>query len=147
MQASDPHPHLTLFLTLWAVIAPLVALGVGTFLQSLVQRKQWSRDHRKEECRELLSQLAVTYFAISDWKGGLQIPGKNSLTTYNDAVAELHRVLGSRLLIAEEIEKADIRDRWTTAMTNFVTDGENDHLTATYEAIRQEIVALALIPK
>lgn len=111
MQAPDAHPHLTLFLTLWAVIAPLVALAVGSFFQAFVQRRQWRRDQRREECKQLLSQMTVTSFAIHDWK--FHVNG--SVQTCNDSIMEFQRILGSSLFIANEIQSAHINKRWSEA--------------------------------
>jgi hypothetical protein len=47
----------TLFLTIWVPLGPLVGLAIGHYLSRSQQRKHWIADNAKEEYRELLGAL------------------------------------------------------------------------------------------
>jgi hypothetical protein len=70
MRLPDLHPDLTLSLTLWAAVGPLVGLAVGYYFHTRERRKRRRCELRRAECCELLSQLAVMYIAVSDWNNG-----------------------------------------------------------------------------
>ena len=144
MPTSDPHPHVTVFITIWAVIGPVIGLFVGAFLQSRQQQKQWKRDHRIEECRELLNAITLSYVHLADLKAGLRQEGVNIAALYNDSVGELHRILGSRLLVAREINDASVSTKWTDAMEQYQRDGNITQFATDYATIRDSIVAIGL---
>jgi hypothetical protein len=100
MQPADPHPHMTLFLTLWAAIGPMVGIVVGHLLTRSWQREQWILDSRKEEFRELLSTLTMTYSLLV----------QRICTT--ESTAKASAVIRDRLYIAVEVEELKILERW-----------------------------------
>jgi hypothetical protein len=50
----------------WKYAGPLVGVLIGGWITSRNQRKQWLRDTRKQEYRELLGALAIGYHAEVD---------------------------------------------------------------------------------
>ena len=143
----DPHPHITMFYAIWAAVGPLLGLIVGAWLQARGQHQQWRRDNVRQECRELLGQLSVNLFAFIDWRKsivGRELGPEAALKAnqYSDAVLDLHRNFGSRILIADELKKANIRNRWNTATDSF--DGDLKKLNAEYERLVEEIVQIGL---
>lgn len=48
---------MTLFLTIWAAVGPLVGILVGHYLTASWQRKQWIADNQKDEYRRVLAGL------------------------------------------------------------------------------------------
>jgi hypothetical protein len=148
MQASDPHPHLTLFYSIWAAIGPLVGLGFGAWLQARGQHTQWRRDNIRQECRELLGQFSVNLFAFIDWQKSVLL-GKVDATPaavaeYDRAVLDLHRNLGSRLLIATEIKDMRIAARWEAALDRFRKHSDENELNAAYQSVIDDIVTIGL---
>ena len=47
----------TIFLTLWAAVGPLVGILIGHYLVRSWQRRQWLADNQKEEYRRVLAGL------------------------------------------------------------------------------------------
>jgi hypothetical protein len=147
MGTPDPHPHLTLFFAIWAAVGPLVGLGFGTWLQARGQHQQWRRDNVRQECRELLGQLSVNLFAFIDWHRSVSSDRVGPQAAifakqYSDAVLDLHRNFGSRILIAKEIRKARIQERWKTALDSY--SKTPNRLDDEYESIVEDIVNIGL---
>ncbi|HMH13505.1 MAG TPA: hypothetical protein VK578_10395 [Edaphobacter sp.] len=118
---------------------------VGNVFQARGQHQQWRRDNIRQECRELLGQLSVNLFAFIDWQKSLAAredgPRAAIISNqYSNAVLDLHRNFGSRILIADELNKAKIRDRWKSATDDF--DGDLKKLNAEYEKIAEEIAKI-----
>jgi hypothetical protein len=139
--------QVTLYLALWGAIGPLVGLVIGAFLQARAQHQQWRRDNIRQECRELLGQLSVNLFAFIDWQksmAGREV-GLHAATVashYSDAVLDLHRNFRSRILIADELKKANIPKRWEAAVDYF--DGDLKKLNTEYDQLTEEIVKIGL---
>lgn len=154
MQLSDPHPHMTVFLTAWAAIGPIIGLVIGNALQSRGQHKQWRRDNVRQECRELLGQLSATLFAFLDWVKVVRFEQHNGKASenaivvtqqYSEAVVNLHRNLGSRLLIANEIKDAKIALRWQKEIIEaYLNDYDDEKLDVAYQNVIAEIVKIGL---
>jgi hypothetical protein len=153
MQTQDAHPHLTVALTCWAAIGPIIGLVIGNYFQTKGQHKQWRRDNVRQECRELLGQLSVNLFALIDWTRALRFEnnsGKTNAATnaatenYDRAVVDLHRNLGSRLLIANEIKDAKISERWKAGLEDYLLDYNDEKLDAMYGSLVDDIVKIGL---
>jgi hypothetical protein len=130
--------------TLWVAVAGIFGtFGSGFMTQRMARQaehRQWGRDKRLDECKELLSQFTVTYFALTDWGTGVTPPQNDPQGKYNNEVAELHRVMGSRILIEGELKSAEIPERVEDAMERYVRDKDLKALVAEYQRLREEIV-------
>lgn len=139
-----------------AVVAVLGTLGgviIGQTMTRDAQRKQWLRDNIRQECQELLGQLSVSFFALIDWTRSLRYlsTGDNdndqtaaSSRNYDASVLDLHRNLGSRLLIANEIKNVQISQRWSEAVKNYLFDYDDIKLNSAYESMVDDIVKIGL---
>jgi len=126
------------------IVGTLSATIVGNLFQVRGQHQQWRRDNIRQECRELLGQLSVTLFATIERQrsavtGDLSPNAEAIIRQHYNAVLDLHRNLGSRILISREIRKARIKDRWAEAATAHLKDNDEKKLTQEYEAIAEEI--------
>jgi len=147
MIMPDPHPHITMFYAIWAAVGPLLGLVVGAWLQAKGQHQQWRRDNIRQECRELLGQLSVNLYAFIEWRKsivGREVgPHADTLANqYSGAVLDLHRNFRSRILIAEQLKKANIPNRWSAAVDSF--DGDLKKLNAEFDKITEEIAKIGL---
>jgi hypothetical protein len=138
----------------------VAALGIsGTLISGILgqrmsrnsEHEQWRRDNIRQECRELLGQLSVCLFALIDWTRSVRFPnqkdsGKNAAIAqqYDSSVLDLHRNLGSRLLIANEIKKAQIKKRWKDAGEDYGKDYDEQKLNSVYEKLVDKIVEIGL---
>jgi hypothetical protein len=114
------------------------------------EKRRWLADNRKEEYRELLGALTRS---TTLWIHHRGIPGPKAATEMKEA-QEAHEVaLGvilDRIFIAEEIEKANIYDLWTTALAELKNTNDIRAFSDRFEKIRHAILESALqrkIPK
>ncbi len=135
----------TLVVAGFGIAGTLGGTILGNLFQSHGQHQQWRRDNVRQECRELLSQLSVNLFTFVEWRKTLLGPnvGPQAATAtkeYSGAVFDLHRNFGSRILIADELNRANIQKRWNAAVDLF--DGDLKKLNAEYENLREDIVKI-----
>jgi hypothetical protein len=136
-----------------AVVGTLGGVVIGQSMTSNAQQKQWRRDNVRQECRELLGQFSVSVFALVAWLRYLNPSYKNSThdgdgeairRQYSASVLDLHRNLGSRVLIAIQIKEAQIGARWKTAVEAFQSDDDEVALEAAYQGLVDDIVQIGL---
>jgi hypothetical protein len=110
---------LTLTLTIWAAIGPIVGLLAGHLLSRSSQRKHWIADCKKQEYGELLRALMRHHFLLEDYLGS---PGP--------MVGELERrikereeeaaiVIKNRMFLRRQIESLGIYERWGRSIKEF----------------------------
>lgn len=138
---------ITLVVAGLGIAGTLAGTVVGNLFQSRGQHQQWRRDNVRQECRELLGQLSVNLFAFVDWQrslAGREIgpQAQNVAKQYGDAVFDLHRNFGSRILISDALKKANIPSRWKAATDSF--KGDFKKLNAEYEKIAEDIVKIGV---
>jgi hypothetical protein len=137
----------TLIVAGLGIAGTLAGAIVGNVFQSRIQHQQWRRDNARQECRELLGQLSVNLFSFIDWhksaRAGHSGPQAAAVTQqYSNAVLDLHRNLGSRILIAKELRRARIKERWRSAIGMY--DGDEKKLDDEYEKLVEDIVNIGL---
>jgi hypothetical protein len=137
----------TLIVAGLGIAGTLCGTIVGNLFQTRGQHQQWRRDNIREECRELLGQLSVNLFTFIDWRKSIvgREVGPNAATVanqYSAAVLDLHRNFRSRILIAEQLKKANIPNRWSAAVESF--DGDLRKLNAEFDKLTEEIVKIGL---
>jgi hypothetical protein len=136
--------HINLYLGFWAAAGPLVGIWLGNFLSKQNQHKQWARDNRKQEYRELLTSLSAAYLHIVQ-----QGPGENeedSIRLRNDPIRnEAFRVLHDRIFIAQEIKGADIFNKWLVVVNAYNSMGYLDlDVPDKFLLLIHELVCMAL---
>ena len=120
---------------------------VGNIFQTRGQHQQWRRDNIRRECQELLGQLSVTLFSCIDCSRGVRNGEKYADTfareeKYRHDVIDLHRNLGSRILIADDIKKAKVKDRWRIAVQRYREDRSVEKLDGEYESLVEDITTI-----
>jgi hypothetical protein len=112
----------TLFLTIWAPVGPLIGLVIGHYLSRSQQRRRWLADERTKEWRELLTTLTTSMTTIIQCRqGGRTVEMMKNHLRASVAAGE---VLSNRLLIAKEVRQRQLLDRWHEAVHSFESDGD-----------------------
>jgi hypothetical protein len=123
----------------WSVLGPLVGVLIGAWLTRRGDFKNWERENRKEECRELI--IAITHAATLAINVGSGTSGDEAYNAYLETVKTIH----DRIFIAADIEKAEILDIWAYAVSDF---GSKKIDAAAFsdrvEQIRKSIVGLVV---
>jgi hypothetical protein len=142
----------------------VAGLGIGGTLSSGIvaqwmsrssQHQEWQRDNKSQECRELLNALGTAYWALLEWNKAIiplpfPISGHTSVgdADVNDQLAvsirDLQKTFGNRLLIASEVQRAEIMRRWLDAVAEYISSRKEEKLTAVYEDLCKRIVYIAL---
>lgn len=102
----------------WAILGPLVGVLIGGYITTRTQRKQWIRDNKRTEYRELLTTIADAGGKFVVFYGTYPIVANPS---EQFAIGETARtsvdVIYNRLFIAKEIEELEIQRRWENAIS------------------------------
>lgn len=138
---------LTLGFAAWAAVGPVVGLLVGHFLTRSWEKKRWELDNRKQEAREILPALSAAYLALLNIGASRRVSGviageeeKNAWLLTHDSF----RALRDRIFLAHDLKGAKLLNRWTEAIKTFDHKNDLETLTKAYNAINDEIVALAM---
>ena len=121
----------TIFLSLWAAVGPVVGILVGAYLTKQWQREQWLADNRKEECRELLSAIARSSDALLEARSQVE----QQSVTKNDALkvswAEDRKCMilfQDRIFTAKRLNEHKIFTTWHKAGMEFLKYGDRTKL-------------------
>jgi hypothetical protein len=148
MQTQNTHPTLTLILSLWAGVGPLVGLVAGHFLTRSWQAEQWSRDRRWQEYQELLKAVTSAYMAM------IRLDAANkAMSSMPELVHETEtvkhdsfRVIRDRIIIAGELAFADILGEWNAAVVNYDADKQERKFSERFKKLNERLVDMALGP-
>ena len=117
MQSMEPHPTLTLVLSIWAGVGPFAGLLFGHYLIKKWQREQWLLDSRKVEFRELLTALndAIVHLMMFTpaYAAG---NGSEELDRLAAAQRIAMRVLADRIYIASDLRELNTTERFLEAI-------------------------------
>jgi hypothetical protein len=94
----------TVFLTIWAPVGPLVGILVGHYLTRSWERRQWIADNQKEEYKKLLGGFNRLNMSISTY----QVMGIGSLPDLKQAMEEISIAANTSLFITEFLEKTKV---------------------------------------
>jgi hypothetical protein len=115
----------TIFLTLWAPVGPLIGLLIGHFLSRSEQRRQWVADNEVKEWRELLTTLTTSFQTVVRTDKSIPaVPGEEiqRMTENLNARMLANEVLANRIFIAREVRKAELFNRWRKGLEEFDKD-------------------------
>jgi hypothetical protein len=104
-------------------------LGVGSLIGGLVQQyfsakqrhREWVKDNRKQEWRELIAVLSQSVHRILQntpdlrFDGIVAIDGKQEeqlLEAYLEADLEARRIIEDRLFISSRVQSENVLERW-----------------------------------
>jgi hypothetical protein len=145
---------LTTALTVWACIGPLA----GIYLGHRLTRQKEDREKRQSEFRELLGALATAYTMMQRYIVKMKFEGEKDaleVSTLTELESKLEqvkldsfRVLHDRIVIARELDSADIIRRWAEAFHNFERagseqEGAEKRFAERYFAIRDILLRMA----
>ena len=128
----------TIFLTIWSVVGPIVGLGVGHYLSASSERRRWIADNEKEEYRKLLGALAKINVALLE----LRSEGED-LQDLNNGMNEFSQATNTCLFINDFLEKSKVLEEIKQAVQSFITLGDLKSYQDRYWAAVNQIIASA----
>ncbi|MGH9689286.1 MAG: hypothetical protein ACRD5K_19635 [Candidatus Acidiferrales bacterium] len=102
----------------WPALGPLVGIFIGVFLTTRTQKRQWIRDNKRTEYRELLTTIAdaggkfVVYYGIEP----VVLTPSEQFEVGETARTSVD-VIYNRLFIAKAVEELGIQKRWEKAIS------------------------------
>lgn len=139
----------TIILAVWAAVGPLVGVRYGSELSKRAQREQWINDNAKQECREVLSTLTTAFAVIVRYHAvpisGPPISAQDSgeMRERDEVERRSLETLHSRLFIADELEKRQIRERWVKAIRQYEDSADHATFSREFGGISHEIRKIA----
>src|ERR1700733_1978487 len=105
----------TLIVSAVGISGALAGIVIGHFLTRSSQHKQWLRDNRKEEFRELISAMSTSMVELTLYLSSQKIPPLEPMTAYLDSEKQVLRIIGDRIFISHDIMKLNVFERYTNA--------------------------------
>jgi hypothetical protein len=136
--------QVTLYLALWGALGPLVGIIVGHVLTRSWQRKQWILDCRKEEFREVTSDLTAATIELMMFIHSQRSHLPQPQTTWLDAHRVATKTLASRIYIAPELKKLDVATRYLQIDEEIRESGASSASLDKMSALMDDIVAVAI---
>jgi hypothetical protein len=105
---------------LWATILSIFGFGsffggvITQLLSSRQRRKDWVKDNKKQEWRELISTLSQSFHHLKNYSPGngiVAISGEQEKGLL-EADAEARRGIESRIFVAHQIQRENVLERW-----------------------------------
>jgi hypothetical protein len=151
---------MSLMTFLKSLIAPGTLIGtmVGIAFGHILTRHKEDQEKRENEFRELLGALATAYTMMQRYIVKMKFGGENDaveVSTLTELESKLEqvkldsfRVLHDRIVIARELDSADIIQRWAEAFHNFERagsgqEGAERRFAERYFAIRDILLKMA----
>jgi hypothetical protein len=129
----------TIFLTLWASVGPLVGILIGHHLVKSWQRRQWLADNQKEEYRRVLAGLNRVNMALSQQ----YCYGNVDAQEIKQALEELTIALNTTLFIREFLEESKVAGNVLAAIRKLDQGGSFDDYHKEYWKAINLIIASA----
>ena len=137
----------TLIVALAGIAGTLGASIATPYLTAVSERKQWIRDHARVECQELLAAVALTFQAMMAWdavRNKHDEQEKEAFGQYEAAFTEMHKINNTRLLIAKQVNKAKLVQKWEDACIKYMNDFDSTTFAAVYDYMRNSIVEMGV---
>ena len=97
----------------WPALGPLIGICIGAYLTTRTQKRQWVRDNKRVEYRELLTAIGDATSKLLVLAGREPVvlgPGEQSERF--EVVRLTLGIIYNRLFIAKEIKELNIQHRW-----------------------------------
>lgn len=128
----------------WPVVGPLLGVFFGAYLTGRSQGRKWLADNKKEEYRELLTQLTHSFDEIRHY-----IPDEEAILNAEPDLEHRARlskpimVFADRIFIARDLEEMNTFEKWSTAVQKFLGGNDQKEFSRAVREIRREIIAKA----
>jgi hypothetical protein len=97
------------------IVNTIAAFGVGSIITLLItiwqRHREWVKDNKKQEWRELISTLSQSFHYLKNYGYGGVISGEQEKGLI-EADAEARRAIESRLFVVHQIQRENVLERW-----------------------------------
>lgn len=134
----------TVFLTIWAVVGPIVGIVAGHFLTRSWDRKKWLADNKRDEYREVIKVLSAALGPIIQCVMPGLLVGPEEIQERNITENASYEVLGSRIFIHDELEEINAYDRWVALVAQFQKHRDDKTFAKQFKELLADIRKAAL---
>jgi hypothetical protein len=145
----DPFVWATITLAIWGALGPLVRVLYGNELASRSQKRHWTYDNAKQECRELISVMSNTYSVFLKFYAPSSVPGlygphdEREMREQEQAHKDSLEVFYRMLFISDEQLKLKTRNRWISAIGIYEKDKDASKFTREFGTLVREVRQIA----
>lgn len=144
----DPFVWATIILGIWAALGPLVGVRYGNELTTRSQKRHWTSDNVKQECRELISAMANTFTIFIPYyaKTSLGFSGphdEGETRAMRQAHKESLEIFYRMFFIWDDLLMLNTRDRWMAATSTYEHDGDIAKFASEFGTLVREVREIA----
>jgi hypothetical protein len=128
-------------------ISGLIAAFIVHLLTQSREREKWILDCKKQEFKELLSALAMSYImTINTHSSPIRVVDPDDQRKLDNVVIDALRVMNDRIYVADDLPLEEFGDRWSRACSLYA---QRKQLSEEYAKISGTIVDAAnrCVPK
>jgi hypothetical protein len=146
---QDPFVWATIILGVWGALGPLVGVRYGNQLASRAQKRHWTYDNAKQECRELITIMSNTYSVFLKFYAPSSVPGlygphdERERREQEQAYKESLEIFYRMLFISDELLKLKTRDRWISALSTYEKDKDGSKFTQEFGTLIRQVRQIA----
>ncbi len=131
----------------WTAVLPLVGVVIGATMQYWLSRsaekqrqREWRRDNKKQEWRELISTLSRSVrYILDNSPEHLTAIGGEQQKGLVQANAEARSVIEDRIFIAHQVQSGNILERWQL----FASEHDFSRMVEYWNHLHDDLVATA----
>jgi hypothetical protein len=127
----------------WAVVGPLAGVGIGAYLTGRRQKREWLKENKKEEYRELVAAITRCLSAYVQIYGVQTVRSGEDERTIMAADANFAEVVRSRLFIRNAVRHLKIAQRFMDVKADFRKNGVVELFITSSDRLVDEILAEA----
>jgi hypothetical protein len=124
----------------WQAVSTLIGVLIGASLTSLRGRREWIRDARKEEYRELIKELSMVQRKMMQLKDVGTIPHSS---IFWELYSQSYGAFMSCLFIDVTHAEKSLANRWREITERFANTGDSAEFRKQFEFLRDEMIVSA----
>jgi uncharacterized membrane-anchored protein YjiN (DUF445 family) len=135
---------MSVWLSIWAAVGPLIGVMLGSYLTVRGQRRQWIADNKKQEYSELLTTLSRTVGEVITYHTPPVAHPPHDQLVYDESIKKAATVIIDRIFIAREVQRMELVKRWREALTDLENNDDLAEFANRFHGMLQDITEHAM---
>ncbi len=133
----------TLIVAAIGIVGTLGGVWVGHLLSVSRQRKEWLRERRREEFRELMDILVECCMDIGHFRYGFKDENEQAMFEQAEQSNRIYQVLFNRIYIAQDVKRLGLVKQWSEAIKAFRKSNDLEVFGISFRRMRDMVSAAA----